>query len=130
MKKFNRNFIVLLIGEGIASVGARVVYIIVPLIAISSFGASTPKVGMLVAAGFASSSLCGIFAGGIVNRVPKRRVLIFVNAAVALLLLLVPIAQYEHFLSLSFWLILRKLLLAGAQSDWPTPEWPPSSSIA
>ncbi len=88
----NRQFLSLLWGETVAATGARIALTLMPLIAVSLLHASTEAVGLLFATGLAAPALFGIFGGGVIDRLAKRRVMVVAYAVTALALALVPMA--------------------------------------
>lgn len=114
----NRQFLSLLWGETVAATGARIALTLMPLIAVSLLHASTEAVGLLFATGLAAPALFGIFGGGVIDRLAKRRVMVVAYAVTALALALVPMAGASDRLSLGLLIAVNSVgagLVAAAE---------------
>jgi MFS family permease len=87
----NRNFTHLWFAESISQLGSQVSILALPLVAITVLHASTFAVGALTAVEFAPFVLFGLPAGAIVDRFPRRPVLILADLGRALALASVPL---------------------------------------
>jgi MFS family permease len=88
----NRNFVHLWCAESISQLGSQVSLLALPLVAITVLHASTFAVGALTAAEFAPFVLFGLPAGAIVDRLPRRPILMLADLGRAVALASVPIA--------------------------------------
>jgi len=88
----NRNFAQLWWAESISQLGSQVSLLALPLVAITVLHASTFAVGALTAVEFAPFVLFGLPAGAIVDRLPRRPILMLSDLGRAVALATVPIA--------------------------------------
>ncbi|MER7178910.1 MFS transporter [Streptomyces hyaluromycini] len=84
----------LLTATALGQLGDRVVFLALPLVAITALDASAFQVGLLTALTTAGSLLVGLPAGAWLDRTRKRPVLIAADLARALVLLTVPVAWW------------------------------------
>ncbi|MFY4721892.1 MFS transporter [Streptomyces sp. LaBMicrA B280] len=98
----DRDFRLLSAATALGQLGDRVVFLALPLVAITLLRADAFQVGLLTAATTAGSLLVGLPAGAWVDRVRKRPVLIAADLARALLLLSVPAAHWSGLLSVDW----------------------------
>lgn len=96
----NRPFRIILAAETISMVGSQVTLVALPLTAVLLLHADAFEMGLLRAASALPSVVFGLFAGVLIDRWPKRRVLLAANAVSALVMALVPIAMGVKLLSL------------------------------
>ena len=101
----------LLTATALGQLGDRVLFLALPLVAITALDASAFRVGLLTAATTAGSLLVGLPAGAWVDRTRKRPVLIAADLARALVLLTVPAAWWAG--RLTFWWLCAVALLHG-----------------
>jgi MFS family permease len=87
-----RDFRQLWCAETVSQVGSQVSLLALPLVAISILHATTFQVGALTAVEFSPFVLFGLPAGAIVDRLPRRPVLMSADVGRALALASVPIA--------------------------------------
>jgi len=87
----NRNFAHLWWAESVSQLGSQVSLLALPLVAITVLHASTFAVGALTAVEFAPFVLFGLPAGAIVDRFPRRPVLILADLGRAVALASVPL---------------------------------------
>jgi MFS family permease len=87
----NRNFAHLWFAESISQLGSQVSMLALPLVAITVLHASTFAVGALTAVEFAPFVLFGLPAGAIVDRFPRRPILILADIGRAVALASVPL---------------------------------------
>src|SRR5256714_5624513 len=78
--------------ESVSQLGSQVSLIALPLVAITVLRATTFQVGALTAVEMAPFVLIGLPAGAIVDRLPRRRVLMWSDVGRAVALASVPIA--------------------------------------
>jgi MFS family permease len=88
----DRGFRRLWAARTISLVGSQVSALALPLVAAVYLNASTLHVSLLAAAGFLPWLLFGLFAGVLVDRSPRRLIMIWTDVARAGLLLTIPIA--------------------------------------
>jgi predicted MFS family arabinose efflux permease len=111
----NRNFVLLWSGETVASFGAQVGAVVIPLLAVQTLHAGAGQMGLLGAAG-KLPFLLYLVAGVWVDRVRRRPVLVGANLARALLLLLIPVEAAFGVLSLG--LLAVTLFAAATCTVW------------
>src|SRR5579871_5189391 len=73
----HRDFMFLWAGQSISEIGSAVTIVALPLVAVVLLHASTFQVGLLTAAGTACFLLVALPAGLVVDRVAKRRLMIW-----------------------------------------------------
>ena len=96
----HRDFMFLWAGQSISEIGSAVTIVALPLVAVVVLHASTFQVGLLSAAGTACFLLVALPAGLVVDRVAKRRLMIFCDAARMLILGSVVIAAAANVLTM------------------------------
>jgi MFS family permease len=102
------EFLKLWAGETVSLAGSQITLIALPLTAVLTLGASAGQMGALGAAQYAPIIVFGLFAGALVDRLPRRRVLIgsSLGSAVALgsipLLAALDVLRIEHLYVASF----------------------------
>src|SRR5215469_10979457 len=75
-----RNFVLLWTGQTISLTGSAVTAVGLPLAAITMLRATALQVGLLTAAGYGAFILVALPAGVIVDRLPKRRIMIWCDS--------------------------------------------------
>ncbi len=112
-----RPFPLILAAETISATGSQVTIVALPLTAVLLLHATPLQMGLLSSAGFLPGALFGLFAGVIIDRLPKRRVLILANLLSALILTLIPVGEAGRFLSVAMLLGVSFIaaLLANAE---------------
>ncbi len=90
----NRNFMRLWVAQSVSAVGYRISRTVLPIIAISTIDATPSQVALLSALSFAPGLLVSLFAGGLVDRRPKRPMLVWSDLFRAAVLLTVPLAAH------------------------------------
>jgi MFS family permease len=88
----HRNFLLLWGGQTVSEMGSAVTQLALPLIAVVVLGASTFEVGLLTAAATLPFALIALPAGAIVDRRPKRWLMIWCDVARMLIIGSVPLA--------------------------------------
>jgi MFS family permease len=96
----DRNFLRFWWAQGCSLLGSQVTVIVLPLLAIQSFNASSFEVGILTAASYLPYLLFGLAAGVWVDRIDLKKVLVTCDLARFFLLAIVPILYSFHFLNL------------------------------
>ena len=99
--RLNRNFNLLWAGEGVSVLGNATTSILVPLLAVTGFGAGAGWMGALTAAAWLPWLVIGLPAGAWIDRMDPRRVMIASDILAAITLSSVPIAWVLDFLTLS-----------------------------
>ena len=89
---FHRDFRLLWAGESASLVGSAVSYVAFPLVAVLTLKASAFEVGVLTMAGKLPPLVFGAFAGVVVDRLPRRKLMIGADLGRMALLAWVPIA--------------------------------------
>ncbi len=94
-----RPFRIILAAEAISSLGSQITIIALPLTAVLFLQATPLQMGLLSSAGRLPGVLFGLFAGVVIDRLPKRRVLLAANLLSALVLAVVPFSKTLQILS-------------------------------
>ncbi|MBX7547989.1 MFS transporter [Streptomyces sp. tea 10] len=102
---FGRLFAATALGQ----LGDRIIFLALPLVAITALNADELQVGLLTATTTAGSLLIGLPAGAWVDRMRKRPVMIAADLVRALILLSVPAAWWARLLTIE-WLCAAALL--------------------
>lgn len=102
---FRRLFAATAFGQ----LGDRIVFLALPLVAITALHADEFQVGLLTALTSAGSLLVGLPAGAWVDRMPKRPVMIGADVLRAFVLLTIPVAWWTDLLTIG-WLCLVALV--------------------
>ncbi|MEW2623929.1 MFS transporter [Streptomyces sp. NPDC048106] len=98
----DRDFRLLFAATAFGQLGDRVVFLALPLVAITVLRADAFQVGLLTATTTAGSLLVGLPAGAWVDRVRKRPVLIGTDLARAAVLFSVPAARWSGLLTIEW----------------------------
>ena len=96
----HRNFLLLWSGQTVSEMGSAVTQLALPLTAVVVLGATTFQVGLLTSAATAAFALIALPAGALVDRWPKRRLMIWCDLARMLIIGSVPLAAAFHALTL------------------------------
>lgn len=112
-RKPHRNFNLLWLGEGVSVLGNATTSILIPLLAITGFGAGPGWMGTLTAAAWLPWLVIGLPAGAWVDRMDPRRVMITSDLVAAAALVTVPIAALFDVLTLAH-LVIAALVNGGA----------------
>jgi MFS family permease len=107
----HRNFLLLWSGQTVSEVGSAVTQLALPLTAVVVLRASTFQVGLLTSATTAAFALIALPAGALVDRRPKRRVMIWCDTARVVIIGSVPLATALGVLTL--WQLYAVALTAG-----------------
>jgi MFS family permease len=95
-----RDFRRLFLAHTISEIGSEVTLLAVPIVAIVVLDATPFEVAILGAVQFAAFTLFALPAGAIVDRLPRRRILVVGDLGRALVLLVIPAAAGLHVLSI------------------------------
>jgi MFS family permease len=95
-----RTFVVLWTGQTISLVGSAVTTVALPLAAIAVLRASAFQVGLLTAATYVAFAVVSLPAGVVVDRLPKRPIMIWCDSARLVIMGSVPVAAAFHWLTL------------------------------
>jgi MFS family permease len=107
----HRNFLLLWSGQTVSEMGSAVTQLALPLTAVVALRASTFQVGLLTSAATAAFALIALPAGAIVDRLDKRRLMIWCDAARILIIGSVPLAAALGVLAL--WQLYAVAVTAG-----------------
>jgi MFS family permease len=88
----HKDFLLLWSGQSVSEIGSSVTMVALPLVAVVLLHASTFQVGLLTAAGTACFLLVALPAGLVVDRVPKRRLMLACDVARTLIIGSVAVA--------------------------------------
>ncbi|HVM25445.1 MAG TPA: MFS transporter, partial [Candidatus Limnocylindrales bacterium] len=108
----DRDFRRFWIGQGVSSIGDEVSALALPLVAVIVLGATATEMGIITALGYLPFLLVGLQAGVWVDRMRRRRILIWADLVQAALLLTVPAAAILGLLRIEQLYVLA--LLIGA----------------
>jgi MFS family permease len=108
----HRDFMRLWSAESVSELGSQVSVLALPLVAITVLHATTFQVGALTAVEFSPFVLFGLPAGAIVDRLPRRPILIWCDIGRAIALASVPIAY--AFGALSYAQLLAVVFITGS----------------
>lgn len=96
----NHNFTTLWLGESVSLVGTQVTALALPLAAVLLLKATPFQMGLLTAVEVLPILVLGLFVGVLVDRVPRRMLLVGANVGRALLLGAIPLAAFLGRLSM------------------------------
>ncbi|MCH1882619.1 MFS transporter [Agrococcus sp. ARC_14] len=105
------NFLTLWSGQALAQVGSQVTELAIPVLAVLLLHASEFEVGLLNAAGVAAFLVVGLPAGAWIDRMRKRRVMIWADAVRAVALLALPLLWWADVLAM--WHLYAVALVVG-----------------
>ncbi|MET4099672.1 MFS family permease [Agrococcus sp. UYP10] len=105
------NFLTLWSGQALAQLGSQVAELAIPVLAVLLLGASELEVGFLNAAGVAAFLVVGLPAGAWIDRLRKRRVMIWADAVRAVALGVVPLLWWAGLLEM--WHLYAVALVVG-----------------
>jgi MFS family permease len=108
----HRNFLLLWTGQTVSQTGSAVTTVAIPLTAIAVLKASTFDVGLLAAATYAAFSLIALPAGVVVDRLAKRKIMMWCDGARLLVVGMIPVFAVLHILVL--WQLYTIALVTGA----------------
>lgn len=111
---WHRDFRLLWIGQTGSKLGSSVTSVALPLVAVTTLGASTFQVALLSAAAWLPWLVIGLPAGAWVDRLPRRPVMIICDVVSLLLFLSVPVAAWLGVLTIGH--LLAVALGAGTAS--------------
>jgi predicted MFS family arabinose efflux permease len=117
----NRDFLHLWSASTISQLGAQLGLIAVPLIAALALDASAMEMGILTAAGGIPRLLLGFIAGTWVDRLPRRPILIWMDAGRAATFAVIPVAAWLDMLTIE--VLLGVAVLGGCQSVFFDAAW-------
>ena len=98
---FHRDFRLLWAGESASLVGSAVSYVAFPLVAVVTVGASAFEIGVLTMAGRLPPLVFGAFIGILVDRLPRRKLMIWADLGRMALLASVPCAALAGILTVA-----------------------------
>lgn len=96
------NFLKLWFGETISLFGSEITLLALPLTAVVFLHATPVQMGYMNAASFLPFLLITLFAGVLIDRKPRKMILVFVNFGRFFLLLLIPLFAYIGLLRMEF----------------------------
>jgi MFS family permease len=105
----HRDFRLLWFGETTSSLGSSVASVALPLVAVVTLQAGTFTVGFLAAAAWLPWLFIGLPAGALVDRLPKRPLMLACNLTSMLLFASVPVAAWLGFLTMTQLLVVALL---------------------
>jgi predicted MFS family arabinose efflux permease len=111
---WHRDFRLLWIGQTTSRLGSSVTGVALPLVAVTTLGASIWQVALLTGAAWLPWVVIGLPAGAWVDRLPRRRVMVICDVISLLLFLSVPVAAWSGVLTVGY--LLAVALGAGTAS--------------
>ena len=105
------NFLTMWSGQALAQVGSQVTELAIPVLAVLLLQASEFEVGLLNAAGVAAFLVVGLPAGSWIDRMRKRRVMIWADAVRAVALGVLPVLWWLGMLEM--WHLYAVALVVG-----------------
>jgi predicted MFS family arabinose efflux permease len=117
----NRDFLHLWSASTISQLGAQLGLIAIPLIAALALDASAMQMGILTAAGGVPRLLLGFIAGTWVDRLPRRPIMIWMDASRAATFAVIPVAAWLDMLTIE--VLLGVAVLGGCQSVFFDAAW-------
>ena len=97
----NRDFRLLFAAAAVSRLGTSVTYVAMPLVAVTTLGATPGEVGALATLSTIAFLVIGLPAGAWTDRLPKRGVLVAADVARAVLLTSVPVAWWLDALTMT-----------------------------
>lgn len=94
------DFLKLWAAQSVSSLGARITREGLPFAAVMSLGATPAQVGVLAALARGPAIVVGLAGGGLVDRSPRRPLLIACDVGRALILATIPLAAWSHRLAM------------------------------
>lgn len=91
----DRNFLTVWSGQALGQFGSQITELAIPVLAVLLLNASEFEVGLLNAAGTAAFLIVGLPAGAWIDRMRKRRVMVWADLVRALALLCVPLLWWS-----------------------------------
>ncbi len=123
----HRDFRLLWAGQTVSELGASVSTLALPLVAVVQLGASAFEAAALTAAAWSGYLLATLPAGSLVDRVAKRRLLVWCDLARVLLTALIPVAAVVGVLSLpQLYVVTVVTSVLSALFDVAYPSYVPS----
>jgi MFS family permease len=107
----NRDFRLLWFGQTVSQLGTSATSVAAPLVAVTTLHAPPFQVGLLTAAVWLPWLLVGIPAGTLVDRLPRRRILVVCDLVSAVLMVSAPVAAWLGLLTVAQLLLVA--FLAG-----------------
>lgn len=98
--RYHRDFLLLWGGQSVSEIGSQVTVLALPLVAVVVLNASTLQVGLISTAATSAYLLIALPAGVLVDRGPRRRLMICCDLARLVLIGSIPVAQAAGVLTL------------------------------
>lgn len=115
------------LGQTASTLGSKMTAIALPLVAAQSLSASVFEMGVIVALEYVPFLLIGLFVGVWLDRRPKRSIIAFNDVSRAVLLLAVPVAWWQDWLSTPLLMLIALLVgCCSVISDIGTASFLPS----
>jgi len=109
----NRPYMALLTGETVQGFGVEIAQVAIPIIAVTYLVASEVEIGILNAAEGVAFLLLSLPVGAYVDRVSRRRIMVWANVVRALVMAAIPILWLTDTLEMS-WLMVGAFLISAA----------------
>lgn len=111
---WHRDFRLLWIGQSASKLGSSVTSVALPLVAVATLGATTFQVALLSAAAWLPWLLVGLPVGALVDRLPRRPIMLASDLVAGILFLSVPVAAWLDRLTIGY--LLTVAIGAGTAS--------------
>jgi MFS family permease len=98
------------LGQTASTLGSKMTAIALPLVAAQSLSASVFEMGLIVALEYVPYLMIGLLVGVWLDRGPKRPIIAFSDASRAVLLLAVPLAWWQDWLSVPRLMVIALLI--------------------
>jgi len=108
-----RDFRLLWIGQTVSWLGTATTQVAAPLAAVTTLHASAFQVGLLGAAVWLPWVLVGVPAGTLVDRLPRRPILVACDLVSAVLMVSAPVAAWLGLLTMTQLLVVAPIYLGG-----------------
>lgn len=109
----NRPYMALLTGETVQGFGVEIAQVALPIIAVTYLMASEVQMGMLAAAEGIAFLILSLPVGALVDRVSRRRVMVWANVVRALTMAAIPVLWFTGVLEVH-WLMVGALIISAA----------------
>jgi MFS family permease len=117
----NRDFRLLWIGESISIFGGSIGSFAFSLVAAVVLHATPGQMGLIIALGRIPTFALGLFAGALVDRLPRRQMLIAIDLSLAFIVASVPLLYALDLLNI-YWLYANSIVF-GAVHTFAGPAW-------
>jgi Na+/melibiose symporter-like transporter len=110
----HRDFMRLWCAQSISAMGARITREGLPLAAILTISARPAELGALAALSMGPQALVGLFAGGYVDRAPRRAIMMGCDLSRAAIIATIPLAAWLHLMTMAHLYVAAALVGAAS----------------